>query len=220
MTPEAQLERAPLRILLIDDHAVVRAGYRRLLESSPHLRVVGEAEDGESGYQRYVEASFDIVILDLSLPGRSGLETLRRLLARDSDACVLVFSMHEEPAFVERALAAGARGFITKSSPPDILVQAVEAVARGERYLSDDVAQRLAMSRVDESQRRLATLSAREFEVFRLLAEGKTVADIAANLALSSKTVANYATQVRTKLQINSTAALTRLAIQHGLVRP
>ncbi|HNJ08789.1 MAG TPA: response regulator transcription factor [Plasticicumulans sp.] len=207
----------PIRVLLVDDHAVVRAGFRRLLEGCG-VRVSAEADTGEAGYRAYVDAPCDVVILDLALPGRGGLETLRRLRARDAGARVLVFTMHDEPAFAEQALAAGALGYVTKSSSPEVLLDAVTRVARGERCLSPDIAERLALAPSGGPQAAIEALSPREFEIFRQLAAGHSAAEIGERLALSAKTVANYGSQIRARLGVGSRAELARLAIRLGLI--
>ena len=207
-----------LKILLVDDHAVVRAGYRRLLESSPLNISVFEADTGERGYLHYSEQAFDLVVMDLTLPGISGLETIRRITQQDSAARVLVFSIHDETVFIERALKAGVRGYISKSSAAEVLIEAVERVLLGELYLGPGIAERLAALNYADKGGSLAALSPREFDIFRLLAEGLTVNEIATLLSLSVKTVANYNTQIRAKLNVASGAELARLAIRFGIV--
>ena len=207
-----------VRVLIVDDHAVVRAGYRALLQSAPEIEVAAEADSGELACRRFAELTPDVVIMDLSLPGIGGLEATRRIVQRDAAAKVLVFSMHEEPMFVERALAAGARGYVTKTSAPRVLVAAVKEIAAGGRYIGGDVEARLAFERVRSGDTPLMELSTREFEIFCLLAEGVGSADIAKRLSLSQKTVANYGTQLKTKLNVASVAELTRLAIRHGII--
>lgn len=207
-----------VRVLLVDDHAVVRAGYRRLLESTAHIRITAEAGDGESGYQAYTEQAFDVVVMDLTLPGISGFETSRRILQRDRAAKILVFSIHDEPGFVRRALDTGVLGYISKSSASDVLIEAVERVAAGESYLGDDVAARLTTSTINQHDLPLHVLSPREFEIFKMLAEGKSVNDIADILSLSVKTVANYNTQIKAKLEVSNATELVRIAIRHGVV--
>lgn len=209
---------ARISVLLVDDHAVVRAGYRTLLESYPEIEVVAEVDSGEAAYREFINLDPDIVIMDLSLPGIGGLEAIRRIVARKSDARILVFSMHEDTAFVEQALHAGARGYIGKSSAPNVLVEAVTQLAGGNVYLDPDIAQRLAVQKIKGPSSPFARLSTREFEIFRLLAEGISINDIARRLSLSYKTVANYTTQIKNKLEVDSVAELARLAIRHGLV--
>jgi len=210
---------AKIRILLVDDHAVVRAGYRTLLEDIHGLEIIAEADTGDSAVKLFVERAPDIAIMDLSLPGIGGLEAIRRIIQRKHDARILVFSMHEDTVFVEQALQAGARGYITKTSAPNVLVEAVRQVAAGGMYLDPDVAQRLAFQKTRGASSPMAGLSTREFEIFCLLAEGETVNDIARRLSLSAKTVANYATQIKSKLDVSSVAEIARLAIRHGFVK-
>ena len=207
-----------VRVLLVDDHAVVRAGYRLLLQNAPEIEVVAEADSGELACRLFDELSPDVVVMDLTLPGIGGLEAIRRIVQRDPQARVLVFSMHEDTMFVEHALAAGARGYVTKSSAPQVLVAAVKQVATGGRPLAGNIAQRLAFDRVRGRDTPLMKLSTREFEIFCLLAEGLSSVDIAKRLSLSHKTVANYGTQLKSKLQVGSVAELTRLAIRHGII--
>jgi len=209
-----------IKVLVVDDHAVVRAGYRRLLEHAAGIVVVGEAETGRIACQRYQTLTPDVVIMDLSLPDMSGFEAIRYITARDQEARVLVFSMHEDAAFVERALEAGACGYVTKSSAPEVLVEAVQCVADGMCYLSPDVEHDVAAQKPAAAADPLRALSVREFEIFRLLAEGRTVSEIGTVLCLSTKTVANYSTQIRNKLGVATNAELTRLAIRHRLLTP
>ncbi|MGQ0657732.1 MAG: LuxR C-terminal-related transcriptional regulator, partial [Chromatiales bacterium] len=158
-------------------------------------------------------------IMDLSLPGIGGLEAIRRIIARDPDARILVFSMHEDTIFVEQALQAGARGYITKSGAPNVLVEAVKRVAAGDIFLDSELAQRLAFQKTRGRNTPFDRLSTREFEIFCLLAEGLHVSEISRRLSLSSKTVANYSTQIKSKLNVTTIAELARLAIRHGLVK-
>lgn len=207
-----------LRILLVDDHAVVRAGFKTLLENQGDIAVVAEAESGEAACRQFAANAPDVVIMDLSLPGIGGLEAIRRIVSRQNDARILVFSMHEDTVFVEQALQAGARGYIGKSSAPVVLVEAVRQIASGNIYIDPDIAQRLAFQKTKGSASPFSMLSTREFEIFSLLAEGLSVSDIATRLALSYKTVANYATQIKSKLDVGTPAELARLAIRHGIV--
>jgi DNA-binding NarL/FixJ family response regulator len=207
-----------VRILLVDDHAVVREGYRRLLERTPDIQVVAEASDAEEAYRAFCDLAPDVAVMDINLPGTSGVEVTRRIVARETHARVLVFSMHDDAMFARRALQAGARGYVTKASAPEVLVEAVRAVASGKVYLSQDVAQQLALQTIPGQQLPLANLSAREFEVFRLLAEGRSVADIAQIMCLSQKTIANYQSSIRQKLELTNAAQVVRLAMSHGLL--
>ena len=208
-----------MRILLVDDHAVVRAGIQALLENQRDLRVIAEAESGEAACRQFIEHAPDVVIMDLSMPGVGGIEAIRRIVSRQCDARVLVFSMHEDILFVEQALQAGARGYIGKRSAPQVLVEAVRQIASGNIYIDPDIAQRLAYQKTKGNDSPFQILSTREFEILCLLAEGLSVNTIANRLALSYKTVANYATQIKVKLEVETSSELTRLAIRHGLVK-
>lgn len=209
----------PMRILLVDDHAVVRAGFKTLLENQGDMSVIAEAESGEAACRQFIEHGPDVVIMDLSMPGVGGIEAIRRIVSRQSAARVLVFSMHEDTLFVEQALQAGARGYIGKSSAPVVLVEAVRQIASGNIYIDPDIAQRLAFQKTKGTDSPFQALTTREFEIVCLLAEGLSVNAIANRLALSYKTVANYATQIKSKMEVSTTSELTRLAIRHGLVK-
>jgi DNA-binding NarL/FixJ family response regulator len=213
-------DRGSIRVLLVDDHAVVRAGFRRLLEQTPSIRVVAEAASGEEAYRCFAESRPDVTVLDLSMPGMGGLEALRRLVARAPDARVLVFSMHEDTVFARQAMKAGAWGYVTKASAAEVLVEAVQSVARGETYLGPDVRAAMAEEEAVGGRDPLAVLSAREFEIFRLLVAGRGNAEIAAALFVSAKTVANTVTQIKQKLGVASSVELVRLALRHGLGGP
>jgi DNA-binding NarL/FixJ family response regulator len=210
-----------ITVMLVDDHAVVRAGYRLLLGQSPLIEVVREAERGEEACQYYAECQPDVVVMDLSMPGIGGLAAIRRIRARDPEARILAFSIHDETVYAERALAAGAIGYISKSCAPEILVEAVQAVARGGQYIEQDIARRLALQQGNgrDAAALLQSLSAREFEVFCLLAQGRTPREVADELRLSYKTAANYSTQIKAKLGVNTTAEMARLAFQQGLFK-
>jgi two-component system, NarL family, invasion response regulator UvrY len=207
-----------VRAILIDDHAVVREGYRRLLERTSDIQVIAEGTSGEDAYRLFCEQNPDVVVMDINLPGMSGIEATRRILAREPEARVLVFSMHEDALFGSRALQAGARGYVTKASAPDVLVEAVRAVAQGRMFLSHDMAQNLALQAVPGQELALDALSPREFEVFRLLAEGKAVSEIAHVLSLSHKTIANYQSAIKHKLEAHTSAQMVWIALKSGLV--
>ena len=209
-----------IRVLLVDDHAVVRAGYRRLLEQSEQVQVVAEANDAEQGYAEFCRHRPDIGVIDLSLPGIGGIELIKRLRVCQPGAALLAFSMHEDALFAMRAFQAGAKGYITKNSAPHVLVEAVQQVAGGKVFLSPDISQQLARQSTAAAADPLEALSTREFEVFRRLADGHSIADIAETFGLSPKTVANYQTQIKEKLGVDSTAGLVHLALRRGLIRP
>lgn len=207
-----------IRVLLVDDHPVVRAGYRRLLEQAGDIVVVAEAGDGEAAHAACLAHGPDVVVTDLSMAGGGGLELIRRVLRGRSDARVLVFSMHDGAMLVRRALADGARGFLTKASSPDCLVTAVRALHAGQRYLGPDVAALTRRHEGCDEADRLAALSGREFEVFRLLAQGQTSAECARALNLSPKTIANVQTLIKEKLGVATSAALAHLALRHRVI--
>jgi len=207
-----------IEVLLVDDHAVVREGYRRLLEQTEDIRVLAEAGNGEDAYRLFCELRPRVVVMDISLPRISGIEVTRRVVARDPGARVLVFSMHEDVVFASRALAAGARGYIAKSAAPEVLVEAIRRIAAGQRYVDHGMAQRLALQRVGSEPDPVSVLTEREFEVFRLLAQGQPVNEIAGILNLTAKTVANHQSALRQKLGIDNAAQLVRLAARHGLI--
>ena len=208
-----------INIILVDDHAVVRAGVRRLLEQEPSFDVIGEAESGEKAYQLFGELNPDVVVMDLSMPGMGGLEAIRRILMRDEKAKILVLSMHEDLSFANQALKLGAKGYLIKNTLGDDLVKAIEAISRGDIFLSDEIAKKIAVSSIDGGQDPIHDLSAREFEIFRLLAEGFEVDAIATTLNISSKTVSNYQTMIKQKLNIHTPVELIRYAIKTGVIK-
>lgn len=205
-------------ILLVDDHPVVREGYRRLLERQPGFRVAAEADDAAAAYKAYKQARPDVVVMDLSLPGASGVEAVRHIRQWDRMARILVFSMHQGATFAMKALEAGALGYVTKSSAPSELVRAVSEVARGRRALSEDVARELAMEKLDGPRAALDELGPRETEILRLVASGMTTERIADLLSLSAKTVQNYHYAIKSKVGARTDAQLVWLALGAGLV--
>jgi len=209
-----------ISILLVDDHPVVREGYRRLLEMRGRFQVSAEAEDVPEAYLAYKNHKPDVVVMDLTLQGASGLEAVRRIREWDKDAKVLVFTMHAGSAFALKAFAAGASGYITKSSPPDDLIRAVEIVARGGRALSDDISKALAADRLAGSNPAIDELSPRETEILRLLATGMPSEAIADILNLSHKTVRNHHYAIKAKIGAENDAHLVWLALSAGLITP
>jgi DNA-binding NarL/FixJ family response regulator len=205
-------------VLLVDDHAVVREGYRRLLEASASIRVIGEASEAQGAYLAWQAHRPQVTVMDISLPGASGIEALRRIRARDLEARVLMFSMYEDSVFAARALQAGARGYVTKAAAPQVLVEAVLAVAAGKPYIVPSVAQELAMRSVARDQDGAGSLSPREFEVLRMLVEGKPVGEIALSLGLTAKTIANHQSALRQKLGAGTAVQLLQAAARLGLV--
>ncbi len=207
-----------ITLLLVDDHPVVREGYRRLLEESGKVRVIGQAATVADAYRLFCHFDPDVVVMDLALPGVSGIEGIRRMTAHHASARVLVFSMHEDVIFARRALESGAAGYITKASAPHVLVEAVEAVAAGKRYISLAMAQTLALASLSTDAEAQERLSAREFEVLELLMQGHTVDEIGRHLSLNPKTVANHQSAIKQKLGVDTAAQLVRAAIRLGLV--
>ncbi len=207
-----------LRVVLVDDHAVVREGYRRLLERTSDIQVVAEAANGEDAYRLICDERPDVAVLDISLPGIGGIEVTRRVISRLPNQKILMFSMHEDTVFSSRALQAGARGYVTKSAAPEVLIEAVRLVAAGKLYISQEMAQELAMQMIPGREKPIDALSAREFEVFRLLVAGHTLQEISEIMHLSYKTVANYQSSIRQKLDVTNTAQVVRVALNHGLV--
>ncbi len=206
-------------IVLVDDHAVVRAGVRRLLEQEALFDVIGEAESGEKAYQIFGELKPDVMVMDLSMPGMGGLEAIRRILMRHERARILVLTMHEDLSFANQALKLGAKGYLIKNTLGDDLVKSIQTVSRGEVFLSDEIAKKMAMQSISGEQDPIHELSAREFEIFRLLAEGLDIDAIASTLNISSKTVSNYQTMIKQKLNINTPVELIRYAIKAGVIK-
>jgi DNA-binding NarL/FixJ family response regulator len=192
---------------------------RRLLEQEPLFEVIGEAESGEKAYQIFGELKPDVMVMDLSMPGMGGLEGIRRILMRYEKAKILVLSMHEDLSFANQALKLGAKGYLTKNTLADDLVKSIETVTQGDVFLSDEIAKKMAMQSISGNQDPVHELSAREFEIFRLLAEGLDIDAIASTLNISSKTVSNYQTMIKQKLDINTPIELIRYAIKVGVIK-
>jgi two-component system invasion response regulator UvrY len=207
-----------LRIMLVDDHAVVRMGFRLLLDTTADLRVVAECGSGEEALKSFAEVNPDVVVLDLSMAGMGGLETLSRLLAKWPGVRVLVLSAHEDTAHPRRALAAGALGYLTKRSAAEALIEAIRQVAAGKLFLEPALAQEIVVEQVGSTGNPLETLSAREFEVFVMLARGKSVTEIAEVLFLSPRTVGTHLYNIKQKLGAGNSAELTLIAIRNGLI--
>ena len=206
-----------LRVMLVDDHALVRMGFRMLLADA-QIEVVAEADNGEQACTDYAAARPDVVVMDLSMPGMGGLEALRRLLAQDPKARVLVLSAHEDTAHPRRALKAGALGYLGKRSAPDALIAAVTAVGAGRPYVDPATAQALALATVTGETSPAEGLSEREFSVFVQLARGLSVAQIAENLKLSPSTVGTHLYHVKQKLGASNQSELTLVALRWGLI--
>jgi DNA-binding NarL/FixJ family response regulator len=209
---------AAVTVLLVDDHAVVREGYRRLLERGGNIEVIGEADTADAALERFRELAPQVVVMDIALPGVSGVEAMRRMLASKPATRVLMFSMYEDAIFANRALEAGACGYVTKASAPNVLVEAVLTIARGKPYLSAEIAQALAQRNAVAAAAPVDALSAREFEVLRLVVQGLSISDIAKTLGLQPKTVSNHQSAIKQKLGAESAVQLVRIASRLGLV--
>jgi two-component system, NarL family, invasion response regulator UvrY len=209
---------APVRLLLADDHAIVRAGYRYLLEKQNLYTVVAEAATAEQAYTLFQLHRPDVVITDLAMPHTSGLETIRRIVQAQPQARVLVFSMHVSPDFARAALDAGALGYVTKSSAPDVLLRAIPEVMARRQVLSPDIRQALALANQPNGRRPLEMLTPREFDVLCMLVSPAGVQEIAQRLHISPKTVHNIHYQIKSKLGVSSDFELSRLALSWGLV--
>lgn len=209
---------ATIRVLLADDHAIVREGYRALLQKQAKLEVVADARDGHEAYMQYKTHQPDVVVMDISMPGQSGLESISRIRQYDPQARILVFSMHQNPSFALQATRAGALGYITKSSDPSLLIRGIFEVMENKLSLSPDIAQALALEKLGHEQTRLDDLTVREFEILRLLLEAKSNQEIAEILNISPKTVSNSHYIIKRKLDVSSDIELTRLAIRMKLL--
>jgi two-component system, NarL family, invasion response regulator UvrY len=209
-----------ISVLLVDDHTVVRTGFRLLLESTPDVRVIAEADSGEAACRRFDETTPDIVVLDLSMPGIGGLETLRRIRARNPSAKMLALSAHDDSMHARRALRQGALGFLSKRTAPETLLEAVRTVAAGQRYIDPRLAQEIALADVSGALSPVELLSEREFEVFMRLANGSAVQRIATELNLSASTVGTHLYNIKQKLQVSNQAELTLVALRAGLIEP
>ncbi|MFB9885143.1 response regulator [Balneatrix alpica] len=208
-----------IRVLLVDDHDVVRAGFSRLLEAGGECIIVGEARDADSGTEAYFRLQPDVVIMDLSMPGQGGLEAIKRIRARDEQARVLVLTVHENEPFPQRALAAGALGYLTKRCAPEELLEAVSALAKGEGYIASNIRPMLEKAGA-QSGHSAEKLTQREFQIYELLARGSSVSSIAQTLYLSVKTVHTHRANLMRKLRIKNNAELVMRAVQEGIVEP
>jgi two-component system invasion response regulator UvrY len=214
------MSRETIRVLIVDDHAIVREGYRALLAKHDGLKVVGEACDAASAYQCYKDTRPDVVIMDISMPGRGGIDAIEHIRELDAHARVLVFTMHSGAAYALQAFRAGAKGYVTKSSPPDLLIKAVRDIAEGRLAICPEISEVLAVDRVQEEKTGLHGLSPREFEIFRLILAAKSTDEIASAFNLSPKTVANYHYAIKSKLGVDSDIELLYFGLRQGLVEP
>jgi len=210
--------RSRIRVMLVDDHAIVREGYRSLLQKQDRLQVVAEAGNGAEAYRVYKEAKPDLVIMDLTMPGIGGVEAIRRIRQWDHAARILVFTMHQSAVYAVQAIKAGARGFVTKSNPPETLLNAIAEVMAGRIALSPDIDHELAVNRLAGEPSAVDVLSPREFEILRMLLAEKSIDAIAATLHISVKTAANTRYMIRAKLGITSDIELVRLALRQRII--
>jgi len=209
------------RIVIADDHAIVREGLKRIACEAADLEVVGEAADGTQVMHLVRERDFDVLVLDLSMPGRSGMELIKLVKAEKPRLRILVLSMHQETQYAVRAIKSGASGYLTKESAPAQLEQAIRKIAGGGAYISAEVAEQLALGAMPGSEAAPhTTLSDREFEVFRMLVAGEAVSDVAARLNLSVKTVSTHKSNLMQKLGLSNQTELVRYALKHGLTDP
>lgn len=211
---------ARIEVMLVDDHALVRMGFKLLLEGSPDVCVVAEADCGEEAIVRLAAAHPDVVVMDISMPGMGGLEALSRVIARNPRARILVLSAHEDPAYAQRALKAGAAGYLTKRSAPDVLIRAIREVARGALFLEPRLGQQLAARQLRGARDPLETLTGKEFNVFLALANGRSVQAIAEDMFLSPRTIGTHLYNVKRKLGASNAAELAILAMRAGLLPP
>ena len=207
-----------IRVLLIDDHAVVREGYRRLIEKHAGIDVVAEADSAASGYQAFKAAQPDVVVVDISMPGRGGIDLLRQIRLLDPSARILIFSMHAGATYAQQAFRAGARGYVTKSSPPEILIKAIRDIYAGKPALCAEINEAIATSSLFGQGAAVDQLSPREFEILRMILDAKSTDQIATAFNLSPKTVANYHSEIKSKLGVKSDIELVYLCMRQGLV--
>jgi two-component system invasion response regulator UvrY len=208
------------RVMLVDDHAVVRMGFRLLLEGAPDIKVVAEADSGEEAVRTYPEVRADVVVMDISMPGIGGLEAIGRILAREPGAKILVLSAHEDVMHARRVLKAGAVGYLTKRSAAEELIQAIRQVSQGKTFLEPAIAQQLAMQQLSGQKGPVDMLSEKEFKVFLALAKGQSVAEIADIMSLSPRTIGTHLYNIKQKLGVSNQAELAIIAIRACLVEP
>lgn len=209
-----------INVMLVDDHAVVRMGFKLLLESASDIKVVAEAESGEQAIRLYIEHQPDVVVMDITMPGLGGLEAIERIMARDPQAKILVLSAHEDSVHPKRVLSAGALGYLTKRSAAEELIKAIRTVAGRKMYLEAGIAQQMAIQQLSGEKNPVDVLSAREFEVFISLAKGNTTNEIAETLNLSPRTVGTHLYNIKQKLSASTSADLALMAMRCGLIDP
>ena len=209
-----------IKILLVDDHAVVRMGFKMLIEAEADIKVIGEAESGEVAVKLFQELKPDIIVMDITMPGIGGLEAIDRIMAKDKNTKILVLSAHEDSVHPKRVLNAGAMGYLTKRSAAEELIKAIKSIHQGKRYLEPNIAQQMAITQLSGETNPVEILSDREFEVFMALAKGKSTNDIADTLCLSPRTVGTHLYNINQKLNANNSAEIALIAIRCGLIDP
>lgn len=209
-----------IKVLLVDDHSVVRMGFKMLIEAESDMEVISEAESGEDGIKVFKELKPDLVVMDITMPGIGGLESIERILAYDKNAKILVLSAHEDSVHPKRVLNAGALGYLTKRSAAEELIKAIRSVYSGKKFLEADIAQQMAITQLSGENNPVEVLSDREFEVFMALAKGKSTNEIAETMHLSPRTVGTHLYNIKQKLNANNSAEITLIAIRCGLLEP
>lgn len=214
------MSKKPITVMLVDDHAVVRMGFRLLLQGADDIDVIGEAQSGEDAVKQFLELSPDVLIMDISMPGIGGLEAIGRVLAKNPQQKILVLSAHEDVMHARRVIKAGAAGYVTKRSAADVLMQAIRTVHKGQIYLEPEIAQAMAVEQVSGSRNPLDALSEKEFKVFIELAKGRSVQEIAEVMSLSPRTIGTHLYNIKQKLDAGNSAELAIIAIREGLIKP
>jgi len=209
-----------IKVLLVDDHSVVRMGFKMLIEAESDMEVISEAESGEDGIKVFKELKPDLVVMDITMPGIGGLESIERILAFDKNARILVLSAHEDSVHPKRVLNAGALGYLTKRSAAEELIKAIRSVHSGKKFLEADIAQQMAITQLSGENNPVEVLSDREFEVFMALAKGKSTNEIAETMHLSPRTVGTHLYNIKQKLNANNSAEIALIAIRCGLLEP
>ena len=209
-----------LNVLLVDDHSVVRMGFKMLIDSEKDMQVIAEAETGEDGIIKFQEIKPDVIVMDITMPGIGGLEAIERIIAKDKNAKILVLSAHEDSVHPKRVLSAGAIGYLTKRSAAEELINAIRTVGSGKKYIESSVAQQLAITQLSGENDPTDVLSDREFEVFISLAKGKSTNEIADTMCLSPRTVGTHLYNIKQKLNANNSAEIALIAIRCGLLEP
>ena len=207
-----------LRVMLVDDHAVVRSGFKVLLQTWDDVQVVAEADSGEEALRIHDSVSPDVVVMDIAMAGMGGIEAIKRMVAKDPGARILSLSAHEDTSYSKRALQAGALGYLSKRTAPEVLIDAIRLVSQKKRFIDPVIAQRMAMQDLDGDQSPIEKLSPREFEVFMQLARGQSVAQISETLKLSASTVGTHLYKIKQKLELANQSEMTLLAMRHGLI--